>query len=245
MWLFLHKYLANGTLCRYKARLVANGSTQLEGIDVDKNFSLVVKPGTIRTVLSLATSRHWLIHQLDVKNAFLHDDLSETHKYATEILEQAGMVSCNFSMMPIDTKSKLGDDGDPVSDLMLYRSLASSLQYLTFTRPDISYAIQHVCLYMYDPREPHFSTLKQVLRYVRSTLDYGLQLFSSSTTYLVAYSDADWTGCPNTRRSTSGYCGFLGNNFLFWSLNVNRRFLVLLQRHSIVVLPMLLLKLVG
>ncbi|GKA60475.1 ribonuclease H-like domain-containing protein [Tanacetum coccineum] len=70
--------MADGTLSRYKAHLVANGSTQLEGVDVDETFSLVVKPGTIRTVLSLATSRHWPIHQLDVKNAFLHGDLSET-----------------------------------------------------------------------------------------------------------------------------------------------------------------------
>ncbi|GJY65645.1 ribonuclease H-like domain-containing protein [Tanacetum coccineum] len=78
MWLFHHKYLADGTLSRYKARLVENGSTQLEGVDVDETFSSVVKLGTIRTVLSLAASRHWPIHQLDVKNAFLHGDLSET-----------------------------------------------------------------------------------------------------------------------------------------------------------------------
>ncbi|GJU79783.1 ribonuclease H-like domain-containing protein [Tanacetum coccineum] len=70
---------------------------------------------------------------------------------------------------------------------------------------------------MHDPREPHFSALKRILWYVRGTLDYGLQLFSSSTTDLVAYSDADWVGCPNTRRSTSGYCVFLGNNLLSWS----------------------------
>ncbi|GKC68757.1 ribonuclease H-like domain-containing protein [Tanacetum coccineum] len=56
----------------------SNGSTQLEGVDVDETFSPVVKPGTIRNVLSLAASRHWPIHQLDVKNAFLHGDLSET-----------------------------------------------------------------------------------------------------------------------------------------------------------------------
>jgi hypothetical protein len=78
MWLFRHKYLADGTLSRYRARLVANGSNQIEGVDVDETFSPVVKPGTIRTVLSLAISRHWPVHQLDVKNAFLHGDLAET-----------------------------------------------------------------------------------------------------------------------------------------------------------------------
>nr|GEW53444.1 ribonuclease H-like domain-containing protein [Tanacetum cinerariifolium] len=71
-------HTADGTLSRYKARLVANGSTQLEGVNVDETFSPVVKPGTIRTVLSLAASRHCPVHQLDVKNAFLHGDLSET-----------------------------------------------------------------------------------------------------------------------------------------------------------------------
>ncbi|GJU02531.1 ribonuclease H-like domain-containing protein [Tanacetum coccineum] len=70
---------------------------------------------------------------------------------------------------------------------------------------------------MHDPREPHLSALKRILRYVQGTLNYGLQLFSSSTTDLVAYSDADWAGCPTTRRSTSGYCVFLGNNLLSWS----------------------------
>ncbi|GJT08689.1 retrovirus-related pol polyprotein from transposon TNT 1-94 [Tanacetum coccineum] len=124
----------------------------------------------------------------------------------------AHMVNCNPGRTPIDTESKLGSDGDPVSDPTLYRSLAGSLQYLTFTRSDISYAIQQVCLYMHDPLEPHFSALKWILRYARGTLDYGWQLFSSSTTDLVAYSDADWAGCPTTRRSTSVYCVFLGNS---------------------------------
>ncbi|GKB46897.1 ribonuclease H-like domain-containing protein [Tanacetum coccineum] len=208
MWLFRHKYLADGSLSRYMTHLVMNGSTQLEGVDVDETFSPVVKPGTIRTVLSLATSRHWPIHQLDVKNAFLHGDLFETvymhqplgfwdskhpdydssgmflsqKKYVVEILKRVGMVKCNPSQTTVDTESKLGDTGVVVSDPTLYQSLAGSLQYLTFTRLDISYAVQ--------------------------------QLFSSSTTDLVAYSDADWAGCPTTRRSTSV---LLGNNLLSWS----------------------------
>nr|GEY60604.1 ribonuclease H-like domain-containing protein [Tanacetum cinerariifolium] len=124
------------------------------------------------------------------------------------------MVNCNSSRTFVDTESKLGDDGDPVFDLTLYRSLAGSLQYLIFTRSNISYAVQQICLYMHDPREPYFSALKRILRYVRGTLDYELQLFSSSIIDLVAYSDADWAGCPSTRRLTSGYCVFLGNNLL-------------------------------
>ncbi|GKD91695.1 ribonuclease H-like domain-containing protein, partial [Tanacetum coccineum] len=67
-------------------------------------------------------------------------------KYAIEILNRAHMDNCNHSRTPIDTESKLGSDGDPVSDPTLYRSLAGSLQYLTFTRPNISYAVQKVCL---------------------------------------------------------------------------------------------------
>ncbi|GKF12060.1 ribonuclease H-like domain-containing protein, partial [Tanacetum coccineum] len=140
-------------------------------------------------------------------------------KYDTEVLERAGMLTCNPCRTPVDTDSKLVVAGDSVSDPTLYRRLAGALQYLTFTRPDISYAVQQVCLFMHDPREPHFSALKRILRYVCGTLTSGLQLYSSTTSSLVAYSDADWAGYPTTRRSTFGYCVFRGNNLLFWSSN--------------------------
>nr|GEW82630.1 ribonuclease H-like domain-containing protein [Tanacetum cinerariifolium] len=215
MWLFHHKYLADDTLSRYKARLGANGSTQLEGVDVNETFSLVVKPGTIRTrslyglkqgprawfqwfasyitrvgfhhsrcdtslfiyrqrvdtaylllyvddIVLTAYSKDLLqriirsLHQefamtdLGLLNYFLGITVTQDSswmflsqkKYAVEILERDGMVNCNPSRTPVDTESKLGDTGDVVSDLTLYRSLASSLQYLTFTRPNISYVVQ-------------------------------------------------------------------------------------------------------
>nr|GEY04963.1 ribonuclease H-like domain-containing protein [Tanacetum cinerariifolium] len=234
MWLFKHKFNADSSL-----------SSRQQGIDCDETCSLVVKPATIRVVLSLAVSRDWPIHQLDVKNAFLHGQLSKTinmhqpHGFVDpnkpnyvchlqrslygikqapqEILERAHMQNCNPCRTPVDTESNLGSDGDPVSDPTLYRSLAKALQYLTFTHSDLSYVVQQVCLYMHDPRDPYFTTLKRILRYVRGTLDYGLQLHVSSTTQISAYTDADWAGCPVTRRSIFGFCVFLGDNILSWS----------------------------
>lgn len=69
---------------------------------------------------------------------------------------------------------------------------------------------------MHDPREPHLAALKRIFCYVRGTIDHGLQLHVSSTSQLIAYTDADWAGCPVTRRSTSGYCVFLVDNLLSW-----------------------------
>ncbi|GKE22326.1 ribonuclease H-like domain-containing protein [Tanacetum coccineum] len=65
---------------------------------------------------------------------------------------------------------------------------------------------------------PHLATLKRVLRYIRGTTDLGLQLYQSSISQLISYTDADWAGCLATRRSTSSYCVFLGDNLLSWSL---------------------------
>jgi histone deacetylase 1/2 len=77
-WVFTHKRLADGSLERYKARCVLQGFTQRPGVDYDETFSPVVKPATVRTVLTLALARSWSIHQLDVKNAFLHSTLTRT-----------------------------------------------------------------------------------------------------------------------------------------------------------------------
>ncbi|GKB06943.1 ribonuclease H-like domain-containing protein, partial [Tanacetum coccineum] len=225
----------------------------------------------------LVVSLQWPIHQLDVKNAFLNGDLSETvymhtppglltigihnsflYRDLYNGLKQAphdlvfsvphvmpheldfiivdaiphclsidriiGSLNNEFDMTNLGALNYfLGifadrtPTGAPIQDPTLYRSLVGGLQYLTFIRPDLSYAVQQICLYMHDPREPHLPALKRILRYVQGTLDLGLHLYASFTTSLVGYTDADWAGCPSTRRSTSGYCVFLGDNLLSWS----------------------------
>jgi hypothetical protein len=77
-WVFTHKFCADGTFDRYKARWVLRGFTQRPGVDYDETFSPVVKPATVRTVLATAVYHNWPIQQLDVKNVFLHDTLTET-----------------------------------------------------------------------------------------------------------------------------------------------------------------------
>ena len=78
IWLYKHKYNVDGSLSRYKSRLVANGKSQEQGIVFDETFSPVVKPATIRAVLNFAVGRDWHVHQLDVQNAFLQGELTET-----------------------------------------------------------------------------------------------------------------------------------------------------------------------
>ncbi|GKC47207.1 ribonuclease H-like domain-containing protein [Tanacetum coccineum] len=117
-------------------------------------------------------------------------------KYSMELLKRAHMLNCNPTRTPVDTESKLGPEGTPISDPTLYRSLAGGLQYFTFTRPYLSYVVQQICLCMHDSREPNLASLKRILLYVQGTWEFGLQLYASYGSSLVAYSDADWAGCP-------------------------------------------------
>jgi hypothetical protein len=117
------------------------------------------------------------------------------------------------------------------------------VHYSTLTRPDISYTVQQICLHMHAPRTPHLALVKRVLRYLHGTLDFGLTLCVSSSTSLMAYSDANLVGCPDSRRSTSGYCVYYGDSLISWSSKRMCRALVL--RLSIELWLMLLLSLAG
>lgn len=138
--------------------------------------------------------------------------------YAEDILDRAGMSQCKPCPTPVDSKGKLSASSSaPYEDPTKYRRLAGVLQYLTFTRPDISYAVQQVCLFMHDPKVQHMKALKHILRYIRDTIDFGTHVYKSPLQSLLSYTDADWGGCPDTRRSTSDYCVYLGDNLISWS----------------------------
>ena len=136
-------------------------------------------------------------------------------KYATDILARAQLLDSKPVTTPMIVSQRLSSEGTPFANPTLYRSLVGALQYLTITRPDLAHLVNSVSQFL--PIEVHFQAVKRILRYVQGTLHFGLKFTSCSSMGLVAYSDADWAGCPDTRRSTSGYSIFLGNNLVSWS----------------------------
>ncbi|XP_022030942.1 uncharacterized mitochondrial protein AtMg00810-like [Helianthus annuus] len=114
-------------------------------------------------------------------------------KYAMEIIERAGLADCNPAATPVDTQQKLSrNSGTPVADITEYLRLVGALQYITFTRPDISYAIQQVYMHMHAPTTTHMHALKRIVWYVKGTLSFWLHLHASSLSSLISYTDVDW-----------------------------------------------------
>ncbi|XP_062233842.1 uncharacterized mitochondrial protein AtMg00810-like [Phragmites australis] len=142
---------------------------------------------------------------------FLHQQ-----KYALDILDRAGMSAS--AATPVNVKPKLSAlAGNPALDASFYRSIVGTLQYLTMTRPYLAYAINQAYLHMHAPHDVHWALVKRILWYVCGTVHRGLVIIGSKSSDIVAYFDADWAGCLDTRCSTSRYCVFLGDSLVSWS----------------------------
>jgi len=339
-WVFTVKQNQEGKVERYKARLVARGYSQTYGIDYDETFAPVAKMSTVRALISCAANFGWPLHQLDVKNAFLHSDLQEEvymevppgcskpdtagkvcrlrkslyglkqsprawfdkfrralyemgykqcngdhtvfyrhsgrkitilavyvddiiitgddaieigrikdnlsekfevkdlgqlkyflgievarsqkgiflsqRKYVLDLLSETHMLACRPVSTPIDPNHKLSaESGDPVNKER-YQRLVGRLIYLCHTRPDIAYAVSVVSRYMHDPRSGHLEAVYRILRYLKNSPGKGLIFRSHGHLNVEGYCDADWASCHDDRRSTSGYCVFVGGNLVSW-----------------------------
>ena len=139
-------------------------------------------------------------------------------RYITDILSHTKMSLVKPITYPMSTVAPLSKfSGSKFSDPILYRQTVGSLQYFSLTLPDIGFAVSKVSQFMHEPRDVHWIAVKRILRYLKSTVDYGLLIKKCSSSQIYAYSDANWVGCPDDRKSTSGYCIFLGKNLLSWS----------------------------
>jgi len=175
----------------------------------------------------------------DLKGEFALKDLGELHyflgievtkvkggiilsqdKYASDLLKKVGMAHCKPVNTPMVTHEKLSLHVGTLlgeNDATKYRSIVGALQYLTLTRPDISFAVNKVCQFLHAPTTVHWEAVKRILRYIKQCTSLGLKIHRSASTLVSGFSDADWAGCIDDRKSTGGFAIFLGGNLVSWS----------------------------
>uniref|UniRef100_A0A0A8Z4I4 Reverse transcriptase Ty1/copia-type domain-containing protein n=1 Tax=Arundo donax TaxID=35708 RepID=A0A0A8Z4I4_ARUDO len=140
-------------------------------------------------------------------------------KYVREFLQRVNMEQCKgVSTLMASTEKLSRTNGTFLSteEASRYRSMVGVLQYLTLTRPDISYSVNNVCQFLSAPTDVQ-SVVKRILRYLKMTCSASLQVQKSSSMLLSTFSDAGWAGCPDDRHSTGGFAIFFGQNLISWS----------------------------
>lgn len=162
------------------------------------------------------------IKDLGRMHFFLGLDLDEgtvlsQRKFTKELLHESGITDFKHVVTPLPVHLKLQNTNFPLfSNPTLYRSLVGKLNFLTHTRPDLSYSVQTLSQYMQHPTEQRFAALTHTLHYVASTAGQGILLKLSLQLNLQAFSDSDWAACIDTSRSITGYVLMLGNSPISW-----------------------------
>lgn len=340
-WVFRNKTDETGLITRNKARLVAQGYSQVEGLDFGETFAPVARLESVRLLLAVACHLRFKLYQMDVKSAFLNGVLQEEvyveqplgfkdphnpehvyrlkkalyglkqaprawyerlsghllakgytrgavdktmfvkkinndvmiaqvyvddivfgstseelvqeftdvmkkefemsmcgeltyflglqvkqmvdgmfisqAKYARDLVKKFGLDTLNSAKTPMATHEKLHQDAAGKSvDQTMYRSMIGSLLYLTASRPDIAFSVGVCARFQADPKESHLTAVKRIIRYIIGTVNFGLHYSFESNAEIAGYSDADWAGNVDDRKSTSGGCFYVGNNMVAW-----------------------------
>ncbi|GJV02369.1 putative ribonuclease H-like domain-containing protein, partial [Tanacetum coccineum] len=233
-----------GIVIRNKARLVAQGYTQEEGIDYDEVFAPVARIEAIRLFLAYASFKDFVVYQMDVKSAFLYGKIEEEvynsmgeltfflglqvtqkddgifisqDKYVDEILKKFGFSTVKTASTPMETSKPLLKDAKAEDvDVHLYRSMIGSLMYLTASRPNIMFVVCACARFQVKPKVSHLHAVKRIFRYLKGQPKLGLWYPKDSPFDLEAYSDSDYAGASLDRKSTTGGCQFLGSKLISW-----------------------------
>ncbi|XP_075521349.1 secreted RxLR effector protein 161-like [Primulina tabacum] len=181
---------------RNKARLVAQGYRQEEGIDFDESFAPVARLEEIRIFLAFVAFKDFKVYQMDVKSAFLNDLLNE------EVYVEQPHGFVNYV--------------HPDYLYKLDKAMYGLKQPPRACRPDIMFDVCLCSRFQSNPMQSHFNAVKRILKYLKGTINVGLWYPKYSSFHLVGYSDADYAGCKIDRKSTSGSYQFLSDRLISW-----------------------------
>ncbi|XP_068492265.1 uncharacterized protein [Phaseolus vulgaris] len=196
-WIFKKKYHPDGSIEKYKARLVAKGFTKKHNIDYFDTFAPVTRISSIRVLLALTSIHKLVIHQMDVKTTFLNGELEE-EIYMTQ---PEGCV--------VSGQKEKKNRGESISQTQYAQIIGSLLHLMSFSRPDIAYAVGRLSRYTKCPSQDHWEALARLMKYLRGTMDYAIE-YSGFPAVLEGYNDANWISDSDETKSTSGYVFTLG-----------------------------------
>ncbi|GJW21994.1 putative ribonuclease H-like domain-containing protein [Tanacetum coccineum] len=237
-WVYRNKKDERGIVIRNKARLVAQGHTQEEGIDYDEVFAPVPRIEAIRLFLAYASYKDFVVYQMDMKSAFLYGKIEEevyvcqppgfedsdfpdrvykVEKALYGVHQAPRACDVKTASTPMETHKPLLKDADGEDiDEHMYKSMIGSLMYLTSSRPDIMFTVCVCARFQVNPKVLHLHAVKRIFRYLKGQPKLGLWYPKDSPFDLVAYTDSDYAGASLDRKSTTGGCQFLGCRLISW-----------------------------
>ncbi|GJY34357.1 ribonuclease H-like domain-containing protein [Tanacetum coccineum] len=229
-WVFRNKKDERGIVIKNKARLVAQGYTQEEGIDYDEVFAPVARIEAIRLFLAYASFKDFVVYQMDVKSAFLYGKIEEE----VYVCQPPGFEDPDFP----DRRGKIDktlfirrDKGDILLvqvyvDDIIFGSTKKSLctefekmmhkKFQMSLRLDIMFAVCACARYQVNPKVSHLHVVKRIFRYLKDQPKLGLWYPKDSPFDLVAYTDSDYAEASLDKKSTTGGCQFLGCRLISW-----------------------------
>ncbi|KAM2568815.1 hypothetical protein TB2_009006 [Malus domestica] len=137
-------------------------------------------------------------------------------KYVLDLLQEANMLDCKHAITHVDCKLRLNIEGEAMHDVSYYQRLVGKLIYLTITCLDITYAVSLVSQFMHSPIVDHLHIVKRILRYLKGSIGQGIIMRNNKSETISGYTDEDWAGNALDRKSTTGYCTFVGGNLVTW-----------------------------